>query len=211
MKEIVIIGNGDVTVDYSQLINSADFVVRINELRNYGGNSGTKVDALCVTNLSTPGRLCSKNKTLVNFSSIETLKEIWFPRTSSYLPFQFWFNPLIYQSFSRADYRKHIITRNKFHGKDIISFSTELYEACCSELNIDCDSQILSPSTEYLAIKYVLQRFGSLQTRISLIGFSFDKPNCHLSKNEKNKVIEFQKQGLIYILNFYYYDYSFVN
>lgn len=107
MKEIVIVGNGDVTVDYAQLVNDADFVVRFNEMRNYGGNTGTKVDALCVTNLASPGRKFSKYKTLDNFASIETLKEIWFPRPSNYLPFQFWFKPFSSKAFSRADYRKH--------------------------------------------------------------------------------------------------------
>jgi hypothetical protein len=200
-----------VTVDYSQLVNSADFVVRFNEMRNYGYNSGTKVDALCVTNISTPGRLFSKSKTLEKFSSIETLKEIWFPRTSNHLPCQFWFRPLSTKVFSCADYRNHIIARNNFHQKNIVYFSDDLYAACCSELDIDCESINFSPSTEYLAIKYVLQRFGTLDTRISLIGFSFDESSCYLYKNEKNSLIELQKRGLIYILNFYYYDYSFVN
>lgn len=199
MKEIVIVGNGDVTVDYAQLVNDADFVVRFNEMRNYGGNTGTKVDALCVTNLASPGRKFSKYKTLDNFSSIETLKEIWFPRPSNYLPFQFWFKPFSSKAFSRADYRKHIIKRNNFHGKEIVSFSNELYTACCDELGIDRDAMTLYPSTGYLAIKYVLQRFMALDTRISLIGFTFNGTNCHKWINERKNVFKLEKQGLICI------------
>ncbi|MDQ5940168.1 MAG: hypothetical protein QG557_1118 [Pseudomonadota bacterium] len=206
MKEIIIIGNSDVNMDYSQRVDGADFVVRFNDMRNYGGNTGTKVDALCVTNLASPGRAFAKYKKLEHFSSLETLKEIWFPRPSRHLAVQFWFKPLSYNVFGRVDYRKHIITRNNFHQKKIVSFSEELYSACCNELGIDRHSVTFFPSTGYLAIQYALTRFAVPDTTISLIGFSFEGNHCHQWLKERNNVFAIQNQGLISVLDFDYHD-----
>ena len=122
MKNIIILGNADVQTDYSQFVDSADFVIRFNEARNYGKNTGTKVDALCLTNLSTPGRLFAKYQTVKKLSFIDNVKEIWFPRPSNYLPFQFWLKPFNSVAFSHADYRKHIIKRNNLQQKEMPVF-----------------------------------------------------------------------------------------
>ena len=199
MKNIIILGNADVKTDYSELVNSADFVIRFNDARNYANNTGVKVDALCVTNLSTPGRLFAKYKTIKKLPFIDNVKEIWFPRPSNYLPFQFWLKPFNSKAFSHADYRKHIIARNNLYEKEIVSFSDELYTACCDELNIDRHSTAHFPSTGYITIKFVLQRFKNQNAKISLIGFSFEGTHCHHWEHEKTNVLALQKNGLIHL------------
>ena len=198
MKNIVIVGNADITTDHIQFVNSEDFVIRFNDARNYDKNTGTKVDALCLTNLSTPGRLFAKYKTVQKLPFIECVKEIWFPRPSDYFPFQFWLKPFNPITFSRADYRKHIVARNKLNQKDIISFSDLLYKTCCDELDISCESTQYFPSTGYLAVKYVLQRFEHENIHITLLGFSFEGTDCHCWKNEKNNVIKLQNSKRIH-------------
>ncbi|MCG7853627.1 MAG: hypothetical protein MIO92_13995, partial [Methanosarcinaceae archaeon] len=52
MKNLVIIGNADVTGDHSELVNSFDVVVRINLRKNHNtthGTTGTKTNLLCYT------------------------------------------------------------------------------------------------------------------------------------------------------------------
>lgn len=195
MNNIIIIGNSTVKTDYSEFTNSADFVVRINDARNYRKNTGTKIDALCLTNLSTPGRFFAKYKTVKKLVFIENVKEIWFPRPSNYFPTQFWLKPFNSTVFVNADYRKHIINRNNLQKKEIISFSEELYFSCYNDLNLAYDSKLHFPSTGYLTIKYVLNRFQ--KSNISLIGFSFEGTKCHQWETEKSKVLELQQLGLI--------------
>lgn len=190
MKEIVIIGNGDVTVDYSQLVNSADFVVRINEPRNYGGNSGTKIDALCVTNLSTPGRLFAKYQIIKKLSFIQEVSEIWFPRPSNYSPFQFWIKPFSKNIFAQANYRKHIVSRNALENKGLIDFTKDLYANCCIELDINIESTTYFPSTGYLTIAYIQDRFRYEDTCITLLGFSFQGTPCHKWDKERENVMK---------------------
>lgn len=190
LKHIVIIGNGAINKNFSYFIDSSDFVVRLNEAGNYGGNSGTKVDALCITNLSTPGRLFSKYKKIQKLAFINFVKEIWFPRPSNYLPFQFWLKPFNRVSFSRADYRNHILKRNNLQDKNIISFSEELYTLCCHELGIERDSIEYFPSTGYLSISYVKNRFRHENICITLLGFSFEGTHCHKWEKEKDNVIK---------------------
>lgn len=190
MKEIVIVGNGDVSVDYSQLIDNAHFVIRINESRNYGGHSGTKVDALCVTNLSTPGRLFAKYQTIKKLSFIKEVREIWFPRPSNYLPFQFWIKPFNKNAFIQADYRKHIVSRNCLGQKELFSFSESLYARCCRELDINIESTEYFPSTGYLTIAYVQERFKDEDICITLFGIHFKGTPCHKWDKEKEHVMK---------------------
>lgn len=197
MKNIIILGNAEIKNDYSELIDSANFVVRFNEAKNYGGYTGYKADALCLTNLSTPGRFFSKYQTIKKLPFIHDVKEIWFPRPSNYLPFQFWIKPFNKNVFARANYRKHIISRNNLGEKKCISFSESLYANCCRELDIPIESTEFFPSTGYLAINYVCERFKNTNICIILIGFSFQGTDCHHWDKEKQKVIEIQNGNLI--------------
>lgn len=200
MKKIVIIGNSDINVDYSTLINSADFVVRFNEARNYGSNSGIKCNALCLTNLHSPGRSFAKYQKVSKLTFIDKVDEIWFPRPSSYLPFQFWIKPFNRVKYHRADYRNHIIKRNSLENKTIFSFSEDIYSSCCCELGIERDSIKYFPSTGYLAIKYVLERFKKEDFSLDLIGFSFEGTSCHKWETEKSKLTELHNTNVIRII-----------
>ncbi|NOQ36762.1 MAG: hypothetical protein GQ569_12855 [Methylococcaceae bacterium] len=200
MKNIVIIGNAPIDTDYSKTVNSADFVIRFNEARNYHENNGTKTDALCINNLSDPARRFAKYKTIKKLPFIEEVKEIWFPRSIGFFPKQFLIKPFRDNTFKRTNYKKHIISRNNLENKKIICFSSDLYIETCNELNIDPKSNNCVPSSGYLAIQYVLQRFQGLNANITLLGFTFMGADCHPWENEKNKVIELQKQKVINLI-----------
>ena len=67
-KKLIIVGSAPLEVDASAFIDSCDCVVRFNNCKNYGGNSGTKTDILVLNNAGNP-------------DTMDTLKFMLTPRT----------------------------------------------------------------------------------------------------------------------------------
>ncbi len=200
MKTIVVVGNGDVNGDYSELVDSADFVVRFNEARNYNKNSGIKADALCLTNTGSSARRFAKNKSIVNLPFIESVAQIWFPRPVNFRPIQFWLKPLNKVTYRHADYAKHIVARNELSHKKIIYFSEELYATACEELAIT-QSSFHMPSSGYLGLKYVLHQFTAPEVKITLIGFGFSGIELHAWENERKAITKLHDVNMIHLLS----------
>jgi len=200
MKNIAIVGNAQFNSDYSHVVDSSDFVIRFNEAGYYSKNNGIKVDALCLTNLASPGRTSAKYRTVLKLSFLDEVKEVWFPRPGP-TPWQFWVRPFIRRWFHQANYAKYIVKRNNLKNKKIINFSQELYDQSCIELEIPLSFSLGAkeyyPSSGYLAINYVLQRFKSESFKIMLLGFTFNGIDCHHWKRERNMVSKLEKAGVI--------------
>lgn len=198
MKTVFIIGNGPVASDYSELVDSSDFVVRFNEAYHYNKNNGAKADALCLTNTGAPARKFAKYQTIGKLPFIEKVDQIWFPRPSKIHPAQFWLKPFSRSTFERANYEKHIISRNNLSHKKIIRLTPELYTAACQDLAITPGSDQI-PSTGYLGLRHVLQLYAGQKVKIILIGFGFSGNQVHPWEKEKNAVMSLQDQNLVQI------------
>ena len=202
LPDVVIIGNAPIGKDFTELVNAASFVVRFNEAGNYNRNCGTRTDALCVTNLCDPGRRFAKTRIVKTLPFISQTHEIWFPRTSDYYPLQYWFKPLGRDAFRRANYARHIVSRNQLQDKKVVSFSTELYQAACRDLHLPADrldGQV--PSSGYLAVHYALERFPAPEFKVVLLGFSFQGLGPHCWAREKERVEGLQKAGSLEWVN----------
>ncbi len=55
-RRVVVVGNGPVDRDIRPILSRADWVVRFNKFRSYGGNSGTRTDAVAVCNTGRPAK-----------------------------------------------------------------------------------------------------------------------------------------------------------
>lgn len=63
MLNVVFVGNGTMQTDYSDVVNSADMVIRSQGCVNYGVFAGTKTDVLCVRPSNEPfGEGMARNK-----------------------------------------------------------------------------------------------------------------------------------------------------
>lgn len=194
---IAIVGNAPVETDLSDEINSADWVVRFNAAtNNFNINTGVKTDALCVTNLSSPGRAFAKYRQLANLAFVSQLKEIWFPRPAFKSARQVWFKSWSKQGFRKTDYSKFIISRNGLQDKKIIYFGDELFRECCDLLDIADDFGVHEPSSGFLALQYVMRRFDLAEHQLLLTGFAFSGSTAHSWQKEKEEVLKLQAQGL---------------
>lgn len=199
---IAIVGNATVETDLSDQINSADLVVRFNvpTKNNYNINTGVKTDVLCVNNSCAPGRAYAKYRRLTTLPFINELSEVWFPRFASKPASQVWFKPWSRQVFRQTDYSKFIISRNGLKNKKVVYFDENLFRDCCQMLNIAKDCTLYGPSSGFLALYYVRQKFNLTEHQLQLIGFAFSGSETHRWQKEKEEVLKLQAQGLLELL-----------
>ena len=61
--QVVFVGNGTMTIDYHELVDNADLVIRSQKCENYRGFAGTKTDILCVRPCDVPfGRMLAAHR-----------------------------------------------------------------------------------------------------------------------------------------------------
>jgi Glycosyltransferase family 29 (sialyltransferase) len=195
--KIFLIGNAPVETDLSEEINSADLVVRFNrpDLHNFNINTGVKTDALCITNLSAPGRGFAKFKQLKDLPFIPNLQEIWFPRPAQNQALQMWLKPWSRSVFRKTDYSKFIIARNGLEKKRIVYFGDQLFSDCCSILDIDDDFSIHEPSSGFLALQYIMRNFDPIAHQLMVTGFTFRGVDVHPWEKEKMEFIKLANSG----------------
>lgn len=193
--KIVIVGNAPAETDLADEINAADLVIRFNIPGHFNGNTGTKTNVLCVTNLSDPGRTFAKYRRLASLPNISQVSEIWFPRPSPRKAWQFLFKPWSRQAFRETDYSKFILSRNGLLDRKVIYFGDELYGECCAMLDIAADFCEREPSSGFLALQYVLRNFDQEAIELLMTGFSFSGSDTHPWTREKQIVLELQQQG----------------
>lgn len=80
MKRVCILGNGPLSQNYSEFIDSSDIVIRINDCKNYGNLGGEKIDYLFVTNTGLVVRQILYNLSLINNEPFLKLKKIFIVR-----------------------------------------------------------------------------------------------------------------------------------
>lgn len=200
MDHIVVIGNADINSDFSNLVDSADLVIRFNEARNYGsGLTGHRCDILCLANTSHPGRTFSKYKTIKKLQFIKDVIDIWFPHPFDYTAKQFWLRPFNKNKFRRTDYSKFILKENKLKQKNIIFLKEDLFFEACMDLNIIQPSSLV-PSSGYMALKHIMKQYVDTQVKITVLGFAFTGADCHPWHEEKKCVLAFSEAGLITLL-----------
>lgn len=199
---IAIVGNATVKADLSDEINSADLVVRFNVAtkNNFNINTGVKTDVLCVSNSSEPGRAYAKYRRLASLPFINEVNEIWFPRPASKPARQVWFKPWSRQTFRETNYSKFIISRNGLTNKKIVYFDDQLFLDCCHMLNIDADFGLREPSSGFLALQYVRQRFDLTNHQLLMIGFTFSGSESHPWQKEEEEILKLQAQDLLKLL-----------
>ena len=81
MKNLVVVGNAPLTIDYSGLIDSADVVIRMNECKNHSSFSGTKTTVICVNNMGPPAWRYAHERSLQKSPLCQIATEYWFVRS----------------------------------------------------------------------------------------------------------------------------------
>ena len=177
---LAIVGSAPIVEDQSNQIDGCDFVIRFNECKVYGGNSGVKVNVLCVTNTGIPSMRISVKQSILRSGFYDLVSEIWFPR-----------NPTVHTAYSGADFSdnsEHLIERNQLSHLKSVYFSKELNKYVFDLLEGSFHGECNCPSTGIFGIMYVLTERRFMDYDKFLFGFGFSGYICHPWKSEEHLI-----------------------
>ena len=196
--QIVVVGNAALNEDFSALIDGADEVIRFNRANNFGGHGGTRTTVLCIANWGEIGRKIAKRQLLVGLPCFPLVREFWFSRPS-FRESAFLWRKSWRRDIDSLDYSRAIVRRNSLSARTRIFFGADIYQRGLELCRIECNSQIptLQPTTGFLGLQYVLQRYGACDARISLVGFAFSGWERHPWQAEQAAVEAYEREGRI--------------
>lgn len=182
-------------LDHSAWIDSCDLVLRFNEGKTVGNNSGTKTDILCISNIGGPAFRIIKNTSIYNAPFFAQLSEIWFPRDINYhLNYlhqnkYLHRNKLWYRESELVDQSQKLIESNQLTSFRIVYFSQDLNRQAFEMLQTK-DRKFICPSTGFLAISYIMNEPRFDEYDKLLFGFTFKAWEGHPMKAEKQIVLK---------------------
>ena len=214
MKSLVIVGSAPLHIDCLKFIDSCDCVVRFNDCKNFGGNSGTRTDIL-VLNCTGGENVKAFRKLLQPRSDSELAEELPFVVSAS----EVWFsrpNPADLRRYylsedvadelrSKAVFEKSIDARYRFGAlvetlripeNKIRSITEPLYVSVWEKLTQIGEMADQVPSTGMIGIEMLLNdpRFNEYQKFIC--GFGWKGWSGHSWKLEKKLVKTYLKSGV---------------
>jgi len=202
IKQITIVGNANLSKDYSNKVNSSDIVVRFNRPRTYGRRSGTRFDIWALVNDGSPGKHFAKRRKFIGAPYKDQPSQVWFPRVVNV-------NKEIRRIFPNSrqflaenteiDYSRKIYTCNALN-QQIVRFSRADYVDCINLIRkySKYNDLIKIPSTGFLVIHYILKRKPIMP--VNLIGFSFKGWIGHPFDVERLIVERWQEKKLVKLL-----------
>lgn len=168
--KIAIIGNANITKDYSKEIDACDIVIRCNDAKNYMKNTGSKINVLCIRNIGVQieEKFC-ETKSISHIKDHPMLEEIWFPRFKK----------------NTRDCSAEILRSNNLMQKKVTNFTEELNESLEVKIKAYCSEKNIIPSTGILVLWYVLNNPKYTGYDKFIYGFSFDMWLGHCVKAER--------------------------
>lgn len=206
MKNLVIVGNfptgklfyklyKKIYKDYSDLVDNADCVIRMNRTPNYALGTGKKTTILSLINRGTPADSFASNIRL-NSKVLRKAEEIWFTRPSvlewekkgmKYLKYKI-----------PKDKSQNIIDFQKINNKKITYIQGVKYKELLHFVNEN--HFVFEPSSGFCVLNRVLEEERFMGYKIFLIGFSWEGWYGHNWKLEKKFVVSQTKNRQLFIL-----------
>ncbi|MFB2566912.1 glycosyltransferase family 29 protein [Rhizobium sp. IMFF44] len=175
-KLAIVVGNGRIERDVSEMVDSADFVMRFNEPKLAGGWSGTRTDILVLSVSSKQFQKRLAEPAFLENAAVKAAREVMLA-----------YHPVIIRKYHprpnflqrlkgrRADWTDRAIEIMHSAGKEVRVMPPQFYLDGCAELRIPQQKmRELFPSTGFLGIGYVLDRFSTPEWDVKLCGFTWE-------------------------------------
>ena len=186
-KLAIIVGNGPLERDLSVTVDSADFVMRFNEPNLSGGWSGTRTDILVLSVSSKQFQKRMAEPQFVENAAVKAAKEVMLAYHPAIIR-KYHPRPNIVQRLKgrRADWTDRAIEIMHSAGKEVRVMPPQFYLDGCAALRIPQQRmRELFPSTGYLGITYILDRFALSEWDIKLCGFTWEGWKRHPWNEER--------------------------
>jgi hypothetical protein len=219
-KKLIFVGSAPLPNDYSGFIDSCDCVVRFNDCKNYGGNSGIKTDILVLNNSGDPDTMRTLQFMLKPRTGAEIAREL--PYLNQTKEIRFARPPVDFL----IDFVKSEITEGSLKetelkslrpGRDLAAEITaalnippektaplptpEFYTGVWKKLISFGPTDAYAPSTGTMGIEMILAdpRFADYQKFIT--GFGWNLWNGHPAELERKLVINYSDQQVLKFLS----------
>ncbi|MGU3400591.1 hypothetical protein ACLBWS_12750 [Brucellaceae bacterium D45D] len=189
-KQLVIVGNAPLPRPLAEEINAADYVVRFNEPQTPTEQIGTRTDLLILATTNKPMQLRLQETGFLKNPIFLAAKEImlaYHPSIiSAYHPKP---NILSRLKGRRADWTVETINVLGRAGKEIRVMPPQFYLDGCRELGLsEQDMGKTIPSTGFLGIRYLLEKYPAESWDIQFCGFTWQGWKRHAWTSEKDWV-----------------------
>ena len=171
--KLALVGNAPPAYDLSAQIESCDIVIRCNEAKTLGVNTGIRTDILCVNNSGAPADRFISKQLLRRHPNFPELTELWFAR-----PYK-----------DCVELALKIVHANGLSDVPVVYFSADMNERARQQLSLHSKMENQHPSTGFLAFCYILEQEEFNDFDKYLFGFTFNMWYGHPEQAEM-KVIE---------------------
>ena len=173
---VVLVGNADVLVDYSALVDASEDVVRFNLCRNFGRNTGRRTTVLCTINEGVVCRDAYKKKSWVGWPPAEDAREIWFRGARQGLLRRVWLtlrHPRMRKK--HYDYGEKVLRACGMTKKPAVYFGRPEYERARDILQprSRLARHQLFPSTGFLGLLHAMNDPRWQGREFALVGFDW--------------------------------------
>ncbi len=201
-KTAIIIGNGKLHRDLSEVVDNAEFAMRFNEPKASIGMSGSRTDILMLAASSKPMQRRLTDPAFLTSPTFTAAKEVvlaYHPDIiRKYHPKP---NLLSRLKGRRSDWTMRTIELVGAAGKEIRIMPPQFYIEGCEELGVSqCRMHQLFPSTGFFGIRYVLSRLPADEWEVKLCGFSWEGWKRHAWLDERRWVEDKMASGRISVL-----------
>jgi len=186
-KVAIIVGNGSLQHDVSTAVDNADFVMRFNEPNLSGGLSGTRTDVLVLSVSSKQFQRRLAEPSYLGNAAVMAAKEVMLAYHPAIIR-KYHPRPNILQKLRgrRADWTERAIEIMHGIGKEVRVMPPQFYLDGCGELGIPPQKmREIFPSTGFLGIHYVLDRYSASDWDIVLCGFTWEGWKRHAWHQER--------------------------
>lgn len=224
-KRITIVGNAPLSIDYSDLVDSSDVVIRINNCKNYSAFSGKKTDYLFINNFGSPAQGYVENTSLLKNEICKKAERFFFVRNfDCHLEHLKKIGKVKLEKLLLTDYADQIVLSNRIDPEklELLSheFNTYVFDTINNfKINIvfhylfytkkhSITSSIKNllkififkerftmPSTGVFAVLYAINEISKDGDELNLIGFTFEGWRGHGWEIERALIQELAKLG----------------
>ena len=195
LRKIVVVGNGDVSGNHADYVDSSDFVIRFNCPNLHQGKSGERTDMLFLANAASCLNQFVISGALERSEAFRAAQFVVLPKhpvvmasrthVKSATPFRIFGRPSpnrfdgdVYAS-SAVDYFGQL-------GKTVMFLPVEFFNQCCAEICLPRKGALKQyPSTGMMGVYYALTALSNADDIISILGFTWEGKDLHPWASER--------------------------
>ncbi len=201
-KTAIIVGNGKLQRDLSQIVDSAEFTMRFNEPKTSIGMSGSRTDILMLAASSKPMQRRLTDPAFLTSATFKAAREVVLAYHPDIIRL---YHPkpnfLSRLKGRRSDWTMRTIELVGAAGKEIRIMPPQFYIEGCAELGVtESRMRQLFPSTGFFGIRYALSQLPADEWDVKLCGFSWEGWKRHAWLDERRWVADRIASGRISLL-----------